>query len=404
MDQAKTEQALPALDNGKGAGPAPSKAAQKPRSRFWLVPLVMLSVFFGAVVGMYFQPPGLRVFFNVTGLQPGAGTDTPIALAIEKVTTQQEISVISEGDVVALGRIIPKGDVVSVATPSGAGDARIAQIRVIVGDSVASGDVLAVLDNLPGLENGVATAMATIALREASLAQTTATIRASRDEAQASLERAEATAQNAQSDMDRVTSLFGRGVATRSDLDNAVARATEAGRDVERNIATLSRFQAVDATQPDIAVAEAILAAARVDLTRAEADLERAYVRAPAAGTVLDINARAGERPGNAGIIDLGDTSQMTVQAEVYQTLIGRVAIGDPVTVFADALAQDLVGVVSAIGLEIGRQSILSDDPAANTDARVVDVIVTLEAASSTLASGFTNLDAVVRIDAGRRE
>lgn len=404
MDQAKTEQALPALDNGKGAGPAPSKAAQKPRSRFWLVPLVMLLVFFGAVVGMYFQPPGLRVFFNVTGLQPGAGTDTPIALAIEKVTTQQEISVISEGDVVALGRIIPKGDVVSVATPSGAGDARIAQIRVIVGDSVASGDVLAVLDNLPGLENGVATAMATIALREASLAQTTATIRASRDEAQASLERAEATAQNAQSDMDRVTSLFGRGVATRSDLDNAVARATEAGRDVERNIATLSRFQAVDATQPDIAVAEAILAAARVDLTRAEADLERAYVRAPAAGTVLDINARAGERPGNAGIIDLGDTSQMTVQAEVYQTLIGRVAIGDPVTVFADALAQDLVGVVSAIGLEIGRQSILSDDPAANTDARVVDVIVTLEAASSTLASGFTNLDAVVRIDAGRRE
>lgn len=404
MDQAKTEQALPALDNGKGAGPAPSKAAQKPRSRFWLVPLVMLLVFFGAVVGMYFQPPGLRVFFNVTGLQPGAGTDTPIALAIEKVTTQQEISVISEGNVVALGRIIPKGDVVSVATPSGAGDARIAQIRVIVGDSVASGDVLAVLDNLPGLENGVATAMATIALREASLAQTTATIRASRDEAQASLERAEATAQNAQSDMDRVTSLFGRGVATRSDLDNAVARATEAGRDVERNIATLSRFQAVDATQPDIAVAEAILAAARVDLTRAEADLERAYVRAPAAGTVLDINARAGERPGNAGIIDLGDTSQMTVQAEVYQTLIGRVAIGDPVTVFADALAQDLVGVVSAIGLEIGRQSILSDDPAANTDARVVDVIVTLEAASSTLASGFTNLDAVVRIDAGRRE
>jgi HlyD family secretion protein len=404
MDQAKTEQALPALDNGKGAGPAPSKAAQKPRSRFWLVPLVMLSVFFGAVVGMYFQPPGLWVFFNVTGLQPGTGTDTPIALAIEKVTTQQEISVISEGNVVALGRIIPKGDVVSVATPSGAGDARIAQIRVIVGDSVASGDVLAVLDNLPGLENGVATAMATIALREASLAQTTATIRASRDEAQASLERAEATAQNAQSDMDRVTSLFGRGVATRSDLDNAVARATEAGRDVERNIATLSRFQAVDATQPDIAVAEAILAAARVDLTRAEADLERAYVRAPAAGTVLDINARAGERPGNAGIIDLGDTSQMTVQAEVYQTLIGRVAIGDPVTVFADALAQDLVGVVSAIGLEIGRQSILSDDPAANTDARVVDVIVTLEAASSTLASGFTNLDAVVRIDAGRRE
>ncbi|MFT4742963.1 MAG: HlyD family secretion protein, partial [Yoonia sp.] len=69
-----------------------------------------------------------------------------------------------------------------------------------------------------------------------------------------------------------------------------------------------------------------------------------------------------------------------------------------------DALAQDLSGVVSAIGLEIGRQSITSDDPAANTDARVVDVIVVLDAESSARARAFTNLEAVVRIDAGRAE
>lgn len=84
--------------------------------------------------------------------------------------------------------------------------------------------------------------------------------------------------------------------------------------------------------------------------------------------------------------------------------MIGRVTIGDPATVSADALGQDLTGVVTAIGLEIGRQSITSDDPAANTDARIVDVIVTLDAASSPLAAPFTNLEAVVRIDAGRRE
>jgi HlyD family secretion protein len=304
---------------------------------------------------------------------------------------------------VALGRVIPKGDVVSVATPSGAGDARIAEIKVGQGDAVAAGDVLAVLDNLTALQNGVATARATIAVREASLAQTIATVRASRDEAQAALERAEATAKNAQSDMERITSLFERGVTTRADLDQAVARAAEAGRDVERSVATLSRYQTAEATQADIAVAEANLAAARVDLTRAEHDLESAYVRAPSAGTVLDINARAGERP-SGGIIDLGDTSQMTVEAEVYQTLIGRVAIGDPVVISAAALAQDLTGVVSAIGLEIGRQSITSDDPAANTDARVVDVIVTLDERSSTLAAGFTNLETIVRIDAGRQE
>ncbi len=59
-------------------------------------------------------------------------------------------------------------------------------------------------------------------------------------------------------------------------------------------------------------------------------------------------------------------------------------------------------GRVTAIGLEIGRQSITSDDPAVNTDARVVDVIVTLNAESSILASRFTNLEVIARIDAGR--
>ncbi len=131
---------------------------------------------------------------------------------------------------------------------------------------------------------------------------------------------------------------------------------------------------------------------------------ERAYVRAPENGMVLDINARVGERPALSGIIDLGDTTNMTVEAEVYQSMIGRVSIADPVTVSAEALGGALYGMVSAIGLEIGRQSITSSDPAANTDARVVDVIISLDAASSARASRFTNLEAIVRIDAGRVE
>ncbi|WP_433989770.1 efflux RND transporter periplasmic adaptor subunit [Sulfitobacter sp. TBRI5] len=373
--------------------------------RLLLIPLFMLTLFTGAVIGMYFQPPGLRAFFNATGLQPGAGTDTPIAIAIQKVTAQEQIAVVSEGDVVALGRIIPFGDVISVATPSGAGDARIAEVRVAIGDKVEAGDVLAVLDNLPQLQSAVASARANLRVREATLAQTKASTQASQAEAQASLERAQATAKAAQAELARVTSLFERGVTTRAEFDRIVAATTEAERDVERAFATLSRFSTGSETaQADIAVAEANLEAARADLDRAIQDLERANVRAPEAGTVLDIHARPGERPPDDGIIDLGDTSQMTVEAEVYQTMIGRVTIGDPVTVSAEALARDLTGVVSAIGLEIGRQTITSDEPASNTDARVVDVIIVLDAGSSELARSFTNLEAIVRIDAGRSE
>jgi HlyD family secretion protein len=396
---------LPLTDTGLAKPNATVPIHAVGRSRLFLIPFFMATLFTGAVIGMYFQPPGLKAFFNATGLEPGAGTDTPIAVAMQQVTSQEQVAVISEGDVVALGRIIPRGDVISVATPSGAGDARVAQLRVAVGDEVATGDILAILDNLPQLQNAAASAQATVSVREANLAQARASNIASRAEAQASLERAEATATAAQSELVRITELFERGVTTRAVFDQTIATATQTARDVERAGATLSRYATgSEVVQADIAVAQANLEAARAGLAGAQQDLNRAFVRAPERGKVLDINVRTGERPGTAGIIDLGDTSQMTVEAEVYQTMIGRVTIGDPATVSADALGQDLTGVVSAIGLEIGRQSITSDDPAANTDARVVDVIVTLDAASSPLAAAFTNLETVVRIDAGRTQ
>lgn len=404
-DQADKPPALPLEDNGIAVAPERQAPKRMGWRRLFLIPLLMLTLFTGAVIGMYFQPPGLRVFFDATGLQPGAGTDTPIAVAIQQVTKQEQVAVVSEGDVVALGRIIPFGDVISVATPSGAGDSRIAEVRVAVGDEAEAGEILAVLDNLPQLQSAVTSAEASLRVREAALAQTRASNQASLGEAQASLKSAEATATAAQADLARATSLFERGVATRAQFDQILATATGAERNVERAVATLSRYATGSETvQADIAVSKANLESARADLARASQDLERAYVRAPERGTVLDINVRAGERPPNEGIVDLGDTSQMTVEAEVYQTMIGRVTIGDPVIVSAEALSQDLSGVVAAIGLEIGRQSITSDDPATNTDARVVDVIVQLDAASSDLARNFTNLEAVVRIDAGRTE
>jgi len=397
------EPELPLVDTGvKHVGTTLVQKA-KWRPHLFLIPMFMATLFTGAVIGMYFQPPGLRAFFFATGLEPGAGTNTPIAVAMQQVSTQEQVAVISEGDVVALGRIIPRGDVISVATPSGAGDARIAELRVSIGTKVATGDVLAILDNLPQLQSAVASAKAALRVSEANLAQTRAAIGASLAEAQASVDRTKATEMAAKSELTRITALFERGVTTRADFDQIIARANEAGRDVERAIATLSRYASGSTTvQADIAVADANLGAAGADLARSEQDLERAFVRAPDHGTVLDINVRVGERPGTAGIIDLGDTSQMTVEAEVYQTMIGRVTIGDPVAISADALSENLSGVVTAIGLEIGRQSITSDDPAANTDARVVDVIVTLNPVSSNLAVSFTNLETIVRIDAGR--
>lgn len=391
---------LPLAHNGTNTVPP---AQVKPWSRLRFIPLIVASMFTGAVVGLYFQPPALKAFFGVTGLEPGGGTNTPIATAIQKVQSQQEVAVVSEGDIVALGRIMPRGDVISIAPPFGAGDARIASLNVKVGDKVQQGDTLAVLDNYAQLQSAVDAARATVAIREANLLQTQQSIDASLAEAQAAVERSQATAIQARSELARVTSLLERGVTTRADFDQTMARATEAERDVERNLATLSRFDpSSGSVQADIAVAEANLAAARVDVTRNERNLSQSTVAAPADGTILKINSQIGERPASDGILEMGDTSQMVAEAEVYQTLIGRVSIGDPVTISAYALAQPLSGIVHAIGLEIGRQSITTGDPAANTDARVVDVIIWLDPTSTARAARFTNLETVVRIDAGK--
>ncbi len=55
-----------------------SRQSAKKRAlpKYFLLAFVPLLLFTGAVVGIYVQPPGLRAFLRVTGLQPGGGTST----------------------------------------------------------------------------------------------------------------------------------------------------------------------------------------------------------------------------------------------------------------------------------------------------------------------------------------
>ena len=189
--------ALPLADNGAAtvdqADTLPPHSPGVVRRIFVRAAPLVAAVFLGGFIGLYFQPPGLQSVFEITGLQPGGGTDTPIAEAIETVREQTELSVISQGDVVALGRVIPRDNVITLGLPFGAGDTRIEEMRVEVGDVVAAGDVVAVLGNRTTLEGAVAAARAHVVVQSAALAQTRTAIAASRDEAQAELERAQAT-------------------------------------------------------------------------------------------------------------------------------------------------------------------------------------------------------------------
>lgn len=378
-------------------------ARRRFKRRFLLVFLVPVLMFSGAIMGMYFQPPLLKAFYGLTGLQPGGGSDAPIALPPNVEMPPRMAETMLPSDVIGLARIIPRGDVSVVAAPYGAGDARIAELLVSVGQRVEKGALLARLDNEAALEGAVLAAEANLAIREATLIQTRATVQSSRDEAKATLDQTIASATEAAANLQRTDELFQRGVATQATLDAARAAAEGVRLAVTRAEATLARFSAVGFNdQPDVVVATRNVQAGKADLARTQLDLQRAAVVAPIAGTILDINATPGQRPPADGIMQMGDTSFMMAEVEIWQDRITKVAVGQPVELASAVLVSTLQGKVDSIGLTVGRQGLISDDAAENKDARVIRVLVALDAVSSDIAARFTNLEAIARIDTSR--
>jgi HlyD family secretion protein len=390
---------LPLLDNGKDHS---SLKPPSTRKRSWLVQVltVFAVLIVGAIVGMYFQGPALRAVFEWTSLEPGAGARQPIALPVERVPSAQRVAEMATGDVVALGRLQPKAGIVSVALPQGAGDARLDQVLVTEGDIVAEGEVLAVLDSLPLYEAALTSAESTLAIRRAVLAQTRVQIAATEAELRAQIRGAEATVSASERELARVRSLIERGVATQATLEAAIQANDNARADLDRLRASLARYQpGPGGEQVDVAVASADLAAAEAAAEQARSDLDRARVLAPRDGTIIEVAARTGERPPANGLLQMGDTAQMEAELEVFQIMAPRVAVGQNVSLVSGVLgAEPLTGTVARIGTLVGRQSVTAEDPAANTDARVLLVNVALDEASSLRAARYINLEVVARI------
>jgi HlyD family secretion protein len=396
----ESELPLPIRSRRDQTSPDGTKSAIPKRllPKYFLLPFVPLLLFTGAVIGIYVQPPALRYFLFLTGLKPGGGTSNPIAVPVEApITVRPKQSTIRS--VVALGRLMPDGKVVTISPPYGSGDARIEEIVVAIGDQVQRGDILALLDNKQSLEAAVQSAEANVALQKAALEQVRQTIAASLDESKAALERARSGAILAKQDLSRQRELLASGAVSQAELDQAVATSLQAERDVAKAEATLSRFasQEVD-EQTDVVVAARKLDSAIADLNRAKRDLARGVVTAPVSGTVLDIHSRPGEKPSTEGILELGDVQRMIAELEVYQSEISRVAIGQQVELTADAFDLPFHATVTEIGYSVQRQSVIDDDPAANTDARVVIVKVNLDEESSKRAAKLINLEVTGRI------
>jgi HlyD family secretion protein len=251
----------------------------------------------------------------------------------------------------------------------------------------------------------------------------------------AAVRRLEAELANAQSEYRRYEALYQEGAESASRYDSKrlsvetlfrqlqearaeLNRLDRTGRqEVQEATAVLSRVERAGQQQwqeakstlssvsevrtVDVRTALAEVAAARAARDRAAAALERAYLRAPSDGQILKIHARAGEKVGESGLLDLAQTDRMVAVAEVYQTDVGLVRVGQPATVVGQAVQGSLRGTVTQVGLQVLQQNVFSNQPGENLDRRVVEVRILLDPASTARVRSLTNLQVEVSIETG---
>jgi HlyD family secretion protein len=133
-------------------------------------------------------------------------------------------------------------------------------------------------------------------------------------------------------------------------------------------------------------------------ISAAEIRAKRLTLHGPCDCRVLNIRLKPGEEVGTGPILVVGDTERMRAVAEVYETDIGKVRVGQLAEVTSRALPKPVKGRVARIGNTVFKNDVLNVDPAARADARVVQVWIDLDLDDQALAKQLTNLTVDVLI------
>ena len=354
---------------------------------------------------------------------PGQREDSVDVAVLPEITT-----------VTALGRLEPEGEIIQLTAPTSAQESRVQELLVTEGDVLEQGQVIAILDNRDLLQAALQKAEQQVKIAQSQLAQVqagaqTGDLQAQRAEIarleadqagnistqRATIARLEAEVQNAQIEAERYESLFQQGAISESERDAKQLTYTTAKRQLQEAQAALTQIESAGQEQiiqararldslaevrpVDVATAEAEVQSAIATVAEAKANLDKTYVRAPLNGQVLKIHTRSGETIDSEGIATLGQTAQMFVIADVYQDDITKIEPGQPVTVTTPVLSTELQGTVQRIGLQVEAQEVINEDPAANIDAKVVEVHIQLDETSRDIVAGLSNLQVTATIE-----
>jgi len=314
----------------------------------------------------------------------------------------------------ALARLEPATGLVMVGARPGA---RILKIEVQTGDLVKAGDLVAVLEGNGQASQQVdlAVAQKKRALEQRSRARQKATLEREQTDTVLDLRRETLTTQvqitkekndKAQGAYTALSALGGIAKLPPKDqieIESALYMLQMQSLKSELELKELEAKKSMLAKQRELedqelkdGGAEDALLDRQIEV--AKAALEQTLVKAPSPGTILAVDAHAGEAS-TGQLFVMGELSSIVARAEVDQSDVGKLRVGDAAQV--NVGRQPVAGKITTIGGLVGHNQMRSVDPRAAQDLRVVQVTIRLDEPDA--AARFIGMQVEVEIEAASK-
>lgn len=368
----------------------PSKKTSLDQPTMLMIVAAMMLVGLLGLIGSLMGGGGSQPSRSGISLQ---ATDTAIA--------QQGAPLVKTGQWAASapGRVEPKGGEIRLSAQSAG---RVIEIPAKVNDVMQAGDLLLRTDDEdPRAKLAGADAEAAVRRRERDAEAGSGRLAIDRRQAEDALASAERAVLIARTDLDRAMRNWRAGTATVADVDRERATLKTAIDKVETDRTALRRAQTASGVPLPTRV-EAGLTASRAEVSLVELALERTRLRAPAGGTVLQINTRLGETVATSPehvLIVIGDVSALRVRAEVEERDVSKVRVGQFVVLRSDAFpGREFTGTVASRAQALGPAKLAQKGPRRPTDVDTLEVMIDVDAGTPLLPGMRT--DVFFRADA----
>ncbi len=275
-----------------------------PQRRGWLVPLLV-----GTGLGIGLTGLGMTIMNRPTTKPAVTPQSVNLAPSMSVTVASAELTPVAR--TLSVTGTVNARDLIPVL-PQATG-LQIKQILVDEGDSVKSGQTLAVLDSSV-LQTQIAQAKAEVESNRAVVRQR-----------QASLAQSRATLAEANSNYERYRGLADAGAISRQELETRSTTATTAR-------------EAISVAQANIASAEADVRISIARVQQQQTQLNQTIVRAPASGIIAEQTAQVGDVANSTQkIFSIIQNGSLELQAKVPATNLNQVKINSPVVVTSDA-------------------------------------------------------------------